>query len=66
MWMMEGILGLTYEHVMKTGMSARMAIMQIRMGTIKHRQPMMDRRSMWRTEDIVLDNVKIGQYTSYM
>jgi hypothetical protein len=30
----------------------------------KHRKPMMDQRRMWRTEGIVLESVKIGQYIS--
>jgi len=32
----------------------------------KHRKPMMDQRRMWRTEGIVLESVKIGQYISDM
>ena len=30
----------------------------------KHRKPMMDQSRMWRTEGIVLESVKIGQYIS--
>ena len=30
----------------------------------KHRKPMTDQRRMWRTEGIVLESVKIGQYIS--
>jgi len=30
----------------------------------KYRKPMMDQRRMWRTECIVLETVKIGQYIS--
>jgi len=30
----------------------------------KHRKPMMDQRRLWRTEGIVLESVKIGQYIS--
>jgi len=30
----------------------------------KHHKPMMDQRRMWRTEGIVLESVKIGQYIS--
>jgi hypothetical protein len=30
----------------------------------KHRKPMIDQRRMWRTEGIVLESVKIGQYIS--
>jgi hypothetical protein len=29
-----------------------------------HRKPMMDLRRLWRTEGIVLESVKIGQYIS--
>jgi len=54
--------GLTWEPVMSTGMRARMATMRMRRK--KHRKPMMDHRSMWRTEGIVLERVKIGQYIS--
>ena len=47
--------------MMLTGMSATM---QMRMRRNKHRKPMMDQRRMWRTEGIVLESVKIGQYIS--
>jgi len=30
----------------------------------KHHKPMMDQRRMWRTERILLESVKIGQYIS--
>jgi hypothetical protein len=40
---------------MSTGMSARTAMMQMRMRMNKHRKPMMDQRRMWRTEGIVGD-----------
>jgi len=49
---------------MLMGMRARMATMQMRRK--KHRKPMMDQRRMWRTEGIVLESVKIGQYISDM
>jgi hypothetical protein len=45
---------------MSTGMSVRMAKMRIRMRRKKHCKPMMDQRTMWRTEGIVLESVKIG------
>jgi hypothetical protein len=53
---------------MSTGRMASMATMQMqmRMSTKKHRKPMMDRSRMWRTEGIVLESVKIGQYISDM
>jgi hypothetical protein len=47
---------------MSTGMMARMAMMRLRMRRKKHRKPMMDQRRMWRTEDTVLDSMKIGLY----
>jgi hypothetical protein len=47
--------------VMLTGMSATM---RMRMRRNKHRKLMMDQRRMWRTEGIVLESVKIGQYIS--
>jgi hypothetical protein len=43
------------------GMSATMR-MPIRIN--KHRKPMMDQCRMWRTEGMVLESVKIGQYIS--
>ena len=46
---------------MLTGMSATM---RMRLQRNKHRKPMMDQRRMWRTEGIVLESVKIGQYIS--
>jgi hypothetical protein len=49
---------------MSTGMSARMPMMRIQMRWKKHRKPMMDQRRMWRSEGIVLEGVKIGQYIS--
>src|SRR5882757_2867324 len=58
--------GLTWEPVMSTGMRARMAMMRVRMRRKKHRKPMMDQRRMWRTDGIVLESVKIGQYISDM
>jgi hypothetical protein len=64
MWRTEGIVGLTWEPEMSTGMRARMATMRMRRK--KHRKPMMDQRRMWRTEGIVLESVKIGQYISDM
>jgi len=38
----EGIVSSTWEPVMLTSMSARMAMMQIQMWKKKHRKPMMD------------------------
>ena len=42
------------------------ATMRMRMRMNKHRKLMMDQRRMWRTEGIVLESVKIGQYISDM
>ena len=47
--------------MMLTDVSAKM---RMRMRRNKHRKPMMDQRRMWRTEGIVLESVKIGQYIS--
>jgi len=47
---------------MSTGMRVRMAMM--RMSKKKHSKPIMDQHRMWRTEGIVLESVKIGQYIS--
>jgi len=64
MWRTEGIVGLTWEQVMSTGMSARMATMWIQMRRNGHSKPMMDQRRMWRTKGIVLESVKIRLYIS--
>jgi hypothetical protein len=40
---------------MSTGMSARMATMQMRIRRNKHHQPMMDQRRLWGTEGIIGD-----------
>ena len=56
MWKTKGIVDLTWEPVMSTGMSARMVAM--------HCKPMMDQRRMWRTKGIVLESVKIRLYIS--
>jgi len=56
MWRTEAIVGLTWEPVMSTGMSARMVMM--------HHKPMMDQRRMWSTKGIVLEIVKIRLYIS--
>jgi hypothetical protein len=56
--------GLTWEQVMLTGMWVRMATMRMRRK--KHRKPMMDQCRMWRSEGIVLESGKIGQYISDM
>jgi hypothetical protein len=49
---------------MSMGVRARMV--RMRMRRQMHRRPMMDQRRMWRTEGIVLESVKIGQYISDM
>jgi hypothetical protein len=49
---------------MSTGMSERMATMQIQMRRKMHCQPIMDQHRIWRTEGIVVESVKIGQYIS--
>jgi hypothetical protein len=51
---------------MSMGMRARMAMMGMQVRRKKHRKPMMDQRRMRRTEGIVLESVKIGQYISDM
>jgi len=38
---------------MSTGMRASMAAMRMRVRMMKHREPMMDQHTMWRTEAIV-------------
>jgi len=49
----EGIVGLTWEPVISTGMRWSMATIQIRMRKNKHHKPMMDQRRMWRTDGIL-------------
>jgi hypothetical protein len=49
---------------MVTGLRARMVTMQIWMRRKKYQQPLMDQHSMWRTDGIVLESVKIGLYIS--
>jgi len=63
-WRTEGIVGLTWEPVMSTGMSASMVTMRMRMRRNQHHKPMMDHCRMCRTEGIVLESVKIGLYIS--
>ena len=46
--------------MMLTGMSARVATMWMPMRSNKHHKPMMDQRSLWRTEGIVQKSVTIG------
>jgi hypothetical protein len=53
---------MTWEPVTSTGTKARIATMRMRRK--KHRKPMMNQRRLWRTEGIVLESVKIGQYIS--
>jgi len=52
-WRTEGIVGLTWESVMSTGMSASMATMWMPMWRNKHHKPMIDQRRIWRTQRIV-------------
>jgi len=47
-------------------MSARIAMMQIRMRRMNHYTPIMDQDRMLRPEDIAVESVKIGQYISEM
>jgi hypothetical protein len=51
-----------WEPGMATGISPRMAMMPMRMRRKKHHKLMIDQCRMWRTEGIVLERVKIGQY----
>jgi hypothetical protein len=45
-------------------MRVRMLMMRVQMRRKKHHKPMMDQHRMWRTEGIVLESVKFGQYIS--
>jgi len=56
--------GLTWEPVISMGMRATMATMWMPMRWKKFRKPMMDQCRMWRTEGMVVESVKIGQYIS--
>jgi len=64
MWRTEGIVGVTWERGMSTGMRARMATMRMGMWWKIHCKPMMDQRRMWRTEGIVLESAEFGHYIS--
>jgi hypothetical protein len=64
MWRTEGIVGLTGEPVMSTGMTVRMVTIWMWMRRSKHRNPIIDQHRMRRTEGIVLESVKIGLYNS--
>jgi len=66
MWRTEGIVGLTWEPVMSTGMSARMATMQTQLRRNMHCKPMMDQHRMWRSKGIVLESVKIDLYIPHL
>jgi hypothetical protein len=41
-----------------------MVTMRMRMRKTKHCKPMKHQRRLWRTEGVVLESVKIGQYIS--
>jgi hypothetical protein len=58
MWRNEGIV----EPVISRGMIPRMVTMWMRRMT--YWKPTMDESRMWRTEGILLESVKIGQYIS--
>jgi hypothetical protein len=62
----ESIVGFTCEPVMSMGMCVPMATIPIQLRKTKHRKPMLDQRRMWRTEGVVLECLKIGQYISDM
>jgi len=52
----------TCSHAITVGM----AMMQMRMRRNKHHKPLMDQRRMCRTEDIVLESLKMRLYISDM
>jgi len=54
----------TSEPVMLMGMSVTILSMRMQIRSLDHRMWMMDQPRMWRTNDIVLQSVKIGQYDS--
>jgi hypothetical protein len=56
--------GLNWDPVMSTGMRTMVDKMRIRMRSKKDRKPMMNQSSIWRTEGLVLESVKIGLYIS--
>jgi hypothetical protein len=47
-------------------MAALKSVPTMRVKRNKHHKPMMHQPRMWRTEGIVLESVKIGQYISDM
>ena len=52
MWRTEGIVGLNWEPVISTGMSATMVMMRMWKRRNMHCMPMMDQCRMWRTEGV--------------
>jgi len=58
-WRTEGRVGETMEPLISTGMSARMATIQMWMKWNDNRKLMMDQRRMWRTKGIVLESGEI-------
>ena len=52
------------EPAMSTDMRAIMASMQMQIRREEHCKPMIDQPRLWRTEGIVLESVRIGQYIS--
>jgi hypothetical protein len=49
---------------MSTGIQVIMQMVQKQIGTMKDCKPRMDQHRKWKTEGIVLEGVKIGQYIS--
>jgi len=64
MWRTKGIVGLTWEAVMSTGMNGRIATMRMRTMRTMHCKPMMDQHRMWRHQGIVIESVMIRLYIS--
>jgi hypothetical protein len=56
--------GFTWEPGMLTAVRVTMATIRMRIKRKKHCKPMMDPRSLWKPEGIVLESVKIGQHIS--
>jgi hypothetical protein len=63
-WMTDGLVGLTRDTVKSTNKMVRMAMVGMRMSSKMHRKLMMHQCRMLRTQDIVLESVKIRQYIS--
>jgi hypothetical protein len=64
MWRTQGIVGLSEEQVLSTGICGGIATLRMQMKRNMQRKPVMYQSRMSRTEGIILESMKIGQYIS--